>query len=97
MVLRLFCDNLSALQMIVNYIFHAQTKHIKLNYHFVRKSVVMSIFVTCYISCSRQPTHILSNPLSRVIWRALFQANIILTLEYVKKSIKTKEKRQVNN
>ena len=35
----LWCDNLSAIYLAVNPIFHARTKHIEVDYHFVRERV----------------------------------------------------------
>lgn len=37
----LFCDNMSALQLSVNPVFHARTKHIEMNYHCVREQVAL--------------------------------------------------------
>ena len=36
----LWCDNASALALASNPVFHSRTKHIKVNYHFVREKVV---------------------------------------------------------
>ncbi|KAI5318259.1 hypothetical protein L3X38_037967 [Prunus dulcis] len=36
----LYCDNLSATYMASNSVFHARTKHIELDYHFVRELVL---------------------------------------------------------
>ncbi|XP_059626128.1 uncharacterized mitochondrial protein AtMg00810-like [Cornus florida] len=43
---QLFCDNISALHMSVNPMFHARSKHIELDYHFVREKVVMGTLIT---------------------------------------------------
>lgn len=37
----LFCDNISALHMTVNLVFKARTKHIEIDYHFVREKVAL--------------------------------------------------------
>lgn len=37
----LYCDNISATYMAVNPIFHARTRHIELDYHFIRERVAL--------------------------------------------------------
>lgn len=42
----LWCDNLSALALASKPIFHARTKHIEAEYHFVRNKVVHGDIIT---------------------------------------------------
>ena len=46
----LFCDNLSALHLTVNLVFHSRTKHIQLDFHFVREKSCSRCFD--YLLCS---------------------------------------------
>lgn len=45
-----YYDNISANYMIVNSIFHGQTKHIKIDFHFVKKKCGSQN--SCYGLCS---------------------------------------------
>ena len=42
----LYCDNTSALHMTINLVFHARSKHIELDYHFVHERVALGLLVT---------------------------------------------------
>jgi hypothetical protein len=42
----LHCDNLSALHMTVNPVFHGRSKHIELDYHYVREKVALGTLET---------------------------------------------------
>ena len=48
----LFCDNKSALYMTINPVFHARSKHIEIDYHFVREKVAIRALITRYIPLS---------------------------------------------
>ncbi|GKU90849.1 hypothetical protein SLEP1_g4793 [Rubroshorea leprosula] len=46
---QVFSDNISALHMSINPVFHARTKHIELDYHFVREKEALGSLVTRYV------------------------------------------------
>ena len=50
----LWCDNVSALAIATNLVFHAHTKHIELDYHFVREKVLRHDLLIKFISTHDQ-------------------------------------------
>lgn len=61
-------DNLSALYMIVNPVFHGRIKHIELDYHYVRERVALGALETRFVPSKHQPVDIFTKPL----YKALF-------------------------
>lgn len=59
----LWCDNLGATYMAANPIFHARTKHIEVDYHFVRDKVASGEFVVNFVSTQEQIADIFTKPL----------------------------------
>ena len=55
-----WCDNLSAFALASNPVFHARTKHIEVDYHFVREKVVRRDVAVKFISTSDQLVDILT-------------------------------------
>ena len=50
----LWCDNVSALAIATNPVFHARTKHIEVDYHFVREKVLRRDVMLKFISAHDQ-------------------------------------------
>lgn len=60
----LWCDNLSALALASNLVFHARTKHIEVDYHFVREKVLNRDIIVKFISTHDQVADVFTKGLS---------------------------------
>ncbi|KAF2310439.1 hypothetical protein GH714_010172 [Hevea brasiliensis] len=61
----LWCDNLGVTYLSSNPIFHSRTKHIKVDFHFVRDKVAKKEIIVRFISSKDQLADILTKPLPR--------------------------------
>ena len=59
----IYYDNLNNIQLAKNPIFHAQTKHIEVHYHFVRECVLSGEVELTYVPTDRQNADIFTKPL----------------------------------
>ncbi|XP_062013935.1 uncharacterized mitochondrial protein AtMg00810-like [Rosa rugosa] len=58
----LHCDNLSTTYMASNPVFHARTKHIELDYHYVREKGAQGSHRVCFIPSKDLPADLLTKP-----------------------------------
>nr|ABA95721.1 retrotransposon protein, putative, Ty1-copia subclass [Oryza sativa Japonica Group] len=61
---RLWCDNLGATYMTANPVFHARTKHIEVDYHFVREQVAQKLLDIHFVSSQDQVADGFTKPIS---------------------------------
>ena len=61
----LWCDNVGATYLAANPVLHAQTKHVKIDYHFVREKVNSHQLRIGYLSTKDQAADILTKPLPK--------------------------------
>lgn len=60
----LWCDKIGALALASNPIYHARTKHVEVDYHFIREKVLNRDISIKYISTHDQPADIFTKGLS---------------------------------
>lgn len=59
----LYCDNMSALNLSVNPIFHARTKHIEIDHHFAQEQVALKYLEIRHVPIDQQLADIFTKPL----------------------------------
>ena len=59
----IYYDNLNNIQLAMNPIFYAQTKHIEVHYHFVYKRVLFDEVELVYVLTNQQVSDIFTKPL----------------------------------
>jgi hypothetical protein len=59
-----WCDNVSALALASNPVFHARTKHIEVDYHFIREKVLNQDILFSFISTADQLADVFTKGLS---------------------------------
>ncbi|XP_038988075.1 uncharacterized mitochondrial protein AtMg00810-like [Phoenix dactylifera] len=60
----IYCDNISAIALTSNPVFHARTKHIEVDYHFIREKVLSKELHIAHVSSADQPADIFTKSLT---------------------------------
>jgi hypothetical protein len=76
-VARLWCDNRGAKYLSANPVFHARTKHIEIDFHFVCERVAEKLLDVRFISTNDQLADGFTKPLSAAKLKA-FRSNLNL-------------------
>ena len=59
----LYCDNMSAIHMSKNPVFHSRTKHIDIRHHYIRELVEKNIISLEHVDTLENRADILTKPL----------------------------------
>jgi hypothetical protein len=60
----IYCDNINNILLVNNLVYHARTKHIELNYHFIREKVLARKINLIHVNIKDQVVDIFTKALS---------------------------------
>lgn len=63
---KLWCENISATSLAKNPIFHAKTKHVKIDYHYIREKVLSKVVSVLFVCSQDQIADICTKSLSKL-------------------------------
>ncbi|KAM1246265.1 hypothetical protein ACFX2J_042353 [Malus domestica] len=66
----IYCDNISAIALSSNPVFHSRVKHIEIDYHFVRERVIRGDLNVCHVSSKEQFADILTKGLAAPLFQS---------------------------
>jgi hypothetical protein len=73
----LWCDNLGATYLFANLVFHARTKYIEVDFHFIREKVALGVLDARFIASRYQLANVFTKPVTRQLL-SRFSSNLNL-------------------
>ncbi|KAB2606268.1 nuclear cap-binding protein subunit 1-like [Pyrus ussuriensis x Pyrus communis] len=67
----LWCDNISAISLASNPVFHARTKHVEIDYHYIRELVLANLLTVQFVCSADQLADLHTKSLSKSQFRYL--------------------------
>ena len=61
--MKLICDNQAVLPISSNSVFHEKTKHIEVDYHFIREKITSGCMITSFVNSNDQLAYIFTKSL----------------------------------
>ena len=80
----IFCDNTSAISISKNHVMHSKTKHIPINYHFLREQVLEQKVKLAYVPSKYQVFDIFTKPLPREAFEYIRQKLGVVSVSLIK-------------
>ena len=74
--IKLVYDNQAALHIASNSVFHEWTKHIEIDYHFIREKLVEGVIVTKFVNSNYQLADVFTKSIKSPQWN-IFVTNLV--------------------
>ena len=80
----IYCDNQSCVKLSENPVFHENSKHIEIKYHYTKYMVQTGALNLQYVVMDEQTADVLTKPLSRVKFEYFMEKLVVLQIEVSK-------------
>lgn len=92
----LWCDNIGVLALALNPVYHAHTKHIEVDYHFIRENVVNSDILVKFLSTHDQLANVFTKGLTSARFGMLRDKLLVIPPPFSLKGVVRDKDRLIN-